>query len=857
MADDSTHNWTLDSSLVPSITQNPPLDITAPTPPNTSVNESPLENPSGDTTQGANPLDLSIESSSPGDSSPMQLDNADAPESSNADPPAPAITEDPLAQLAKINEPLQTADELKASKKQARKEAKEKEKERKKLEADRIQVEAMKRLGEQLKLNHLAICVGPGVTTFSAPKQAERLSWRGLMNNALDFFEDQASTLSQQPINRADLNAARKMLQQSDLTEADREGVVNRIQKLLANRADLETAWMRAQFKNLYEDYVDNVGILDAIKALHQNGALIFTTNYDDLLERHCGLDPIDAADPDGLSSWRRGSRQAVFHPHGYWRNADHIVLSADQYWRDKRDTTVQETLQYVLDSRTVLFIGCGSGLSDPNFEPLIRWIGKKNAVTSDSHYILLQTGEKSPVTQLPLVRLRSESFEAVPGFLQALLPQRQPREGILSELPDDRERKRIHEWLRPIDQSQFLNDMTNLEGPNRFDRQVTKSADVWAMNYPSRVIVTGDEGWGKTMFCTSVIQHTLKSCQLGMMKRTRDSLAYFYCATYQPYLENPDIQMHDLNTFLRTVISQLTPPDVVFEPLRKLYAKCTRYHPARLPTDAELTEALIGILWILEKPTTPKNGDAVEPGKTYLVIDELGTLTPNMKDQYSKFIRLLNSERFQHFHLLVAADSPATVGVPPPPRPRRLAPPKKGGKGGDKGKGKNIPKSLFSSVPQTPKVNTSGWATITLDWASVSTAMLEWLRHSFAHNPSLATFGKLGDNLVYRLYEQAQNFRWVYWKLDQLGQLGATAGNSTDDELGQVAADVITEDSDGEEDSDDDDDNEGGKGVGDDPSFDPDDDDDDEDVLPSGKRSKKQMNPAKKKVKFGAIKLI
>lgn len=65
------------------------------------------------------------------------------------------------------------------------------------------------------------------------------------MSNALDYLEDQASTLSQQPINHADLNTARRILQQSDLTEADREDVVNRIQKLLANRVDMETTWSK------------------------------------------------------------------------------------------------------------------------------------------------------------------------------------------------------------------------------------------------------------------------------------------------------------------------------------------------------------------------------------------------------------------------------------------------------------------------------------------------------------------------------------------------------------------------------------------------------------------------------------
>ncbi|KAI8944519.1 SIR2-like domain-containing protein [Xylaria longipes] len=815
MADDSLLGGASDSSPVPSIEQN------------TAPDASQLANLSG-STSGPNISGLTIPSSpAKDDSSSTHINTLFLPQSSTA----------PKSSQADPNVP-----NLKAARKQAKREAKEREKARKKAEADRIQEEAVKVLGDQLKLGRLAICVGSGVTLYSAPSQSQRLSWWGLMNNALDYYEDQASTLAEQPRNQADLLSARAGLQKANPTEADREDVANRIQKLLSNRIDLETTWMRAQFKNLYKDYVDQLDILDALKTLQQNGALLFTTNYDDLLESHCDLDPIDAADPNGLISWRRGSHQAVFHPHGYWRNANNIVLSAEHYWRVKNDQIVQETLQHILTTRTVLFVGCGGGLSDPNFGPLIQWAGEKNVGTGASHYILLQAPEKNPVTHLPLVHLRSENFDAFPRFLKDLLPKDQRREGTLTELPDDRERKRIDEWLVPLDQTRFLNDIINLQGPNRFDRQLTQSQDVWSVNSPSRVLVTGEEGWGKTMFCTSVIQNTLRDCQLGTLKRSRDSLAYFFCATYQPHFESPSVQMNDFNTFLRTVISQLTPPDTVFDPLRNLYTACTRYHPARLPTDAELEDILIQILWILDKPAAPKKGEPLEPGETYLVIDELNSLTPTMRDQYSRFIKTLANQRLQHFHLLVAADSPVSVGVPRSPRPRKLTPPK-----GKKGKGKGgmgKSKAVFTA-PQAPGLNAANWHTITLDWSTTSTAMLEWMRDCFANNPSLAIFGNLRSEVVSKIYQLQQNFRWVYWKLDRLGGLGATSGGS-DDETLRAAVDGILEDSDKDEDSDDSDDDDAPSDPG---YFDSDDDDDY--ITPGGKRSKKQQGGKKKKVKI------
>lgn len=72
------------------------------------------------------------------------------------------------------------AAQAKADKRQNRLDAKKKDSDRKKNESLRVQDEAMKKLREQLKLGRLAICVGSGVTLYSAPSQAQRLSWWGL-----------------------------------------------------------------------------------------------------------------------------------------------------------------------------------------------------------------------------------------------------------------------------------------------------------------------------------------------------------------------------------------------------------------------------------------------------------------------------------------------------------------------------------------------------------------------------------------------------------------------------------------------------------------------------------------------------
>ncbi|KAI1303962.1 SIR2-like domain-containing protein [Xylaria venustula] len=680
-------------------------------------------------------------------------------------------------------------------------------KRRKTLESQRIQDEAAKLLREQLKAGRLAICVGSGVTLYSASSQTQRLSWWGLMSNALDYFEDQAASLQTDPVNQVDLATARAILEKNNPTEADRDDVTNRIQKLLGSRIDLETTWMRAQFQNLYLDHVDQHEILDAIRSLQQAGALLFTTNYDDLLERHCNLDPIDGSDPNGLMAYRRGSRPAIFHPHGFWKNANNIVLSAEAYWRVKNDKIVQETLQHILATKTVLFVGCGGGLSDPNFGSLINWVGERNIGINASHYILLQKSEQNPVTQLPLIHLRCESFDDIPRYLKDLLDPGERREGSLSELPWDSERRRINDWLAPVNQSDFLTDMLNLQGPNRFDRQVTRSQDVWSLNTPSRVRLMGQGGYGKTMFSASVIHHTLRDCRPSSWKRSRDSLAYFFCATYKPYIREPNVQFYNFHTFLRTVISQLCPPRTVFPSLLTLYTDCTRYHPARLPTKDELQAVLMLIIQDLDKSYARKNGEALEPGETYLVIDELETIPANMQSDYSVFIKAITNLPLKHLHILVTANNPFTIGLAPPVRPRSR-----------RGRGTRT-RERVSLLKQAISPGAKQWAEVILDWNTTETAAMEWLRHRFANDPFLANYVNIRQDIMLQIHMTGQNLRWIYWKLQELSEIGATQ-DLDDKGLSEAATDALEED----------------------------DDDDDTDVLPDRKRGQKKDETGRKK---------
>lgn len=230
-------------------------------------------------------------------------------------------------------------------------------------------------------------------------------------------------------------------------------------------------------------------------------------------------------------------------------------------------------------------------------------------------------------------------------------------------------------------------------------------------------------------MFCASVIQSTLRGCRLGTVQRARDSLVYFFCVTYRPYIEDPPVQMHNFNLFLRTAISQLSPPGVVFAPLRTLWMECTRYHPARLPTNVELQTVLIQILWQLDNPLVPGNGEPVAPGETYLVIDELELLDSTLRDEYSRFIKLVAGQQFVHLHLLISATNPLTAGISPPARPIAR------GSKGNKGKARAVP-SISGIAQPSPAPNAAKWEEVVLDSTTTATALSEWINDHFLNDP-------------------------------------------------------------------------------------------------------------------------
>lgn len=118
-----------------------------------------------------------------------------------------------------------------------------------------------------------------------------------------------------------------------------------------------------------------NPEMLEGIKAFHEAGAVIATTNYDGLLEDALDLPAVPWNRPAEVEHVVRGRSSGVLHLHGWWREPESVVLGIRSYDAVRGSEHAQMIQKLIALGRTIVFLGYGSGLEDPNFGSLLVWM--------------------------------------------------------------------------------------------------------------------------------------------------------------------------------------------------------------------------------------------------------------------------------------------------------------------------------------------------------------------------------------------------------------------------------------------------------------------------------------------------
>jgi SIR2-like domain len=292
------------------------------------------------------------------------------------------------------------------------------------VEATRRESEIQARLRKDLRNKRLGIIVGAGVTLSatadSSGKPLSRITWTGLIQNGLDFLVGEGYV---DRLNHG-IKPAYEALQNPDINGM--LDAANILSSQLRQHGQFPT-WLQSVFGSLDQD-VRHPAILEALKKLHDNGAILLTTNYDDILEKYCGLRHIGRSKIEDIVKFRRGDLGGVFHVHGSYHDPQEVVLDTTGYYQIKESDEVQNMLKAFLDDKTILFVGCGSGLEDPNFDGLLKWAAERQKNIPNIHCLLVRDGDS--LVCKPLLRVRyGPQYQDLAPYLNKLLQDHQAGE--------------------------------------------------------------------------------------------------------------------------------------------------------------------------------------------------------------------------------------------------------------------------------------------------------------------------------------------------------------------------------------------------------------------------------------------
>ncbi len=260
--------------------------------------------------------------------------------------------------------------------------------------------------------------------------------------------------------------------------------------ELSRNRPGLYASWLLDAIGGITATDTSLVSVLATL------GVKLATTNYDNMIEDGTRYTPITWRDRGLASVFLRDATRDVLHLHGHFRQPESVVLGARSYGDICRDEFFQAALRGHMVSGTLLFVGCGAGLEDPNFGTLLEWGRTTLAQCPHSHFILVRS------TELEDWR---EKLRGIPIVPIGYGPDHRDLTPFLHSLAERVQQQRVREPLTLLSarQTDFDSRWAELERsagelalPEYFRRSQALAAELWqaggrrraAMEFSGRV---------------------------------------------------------------------------------------------------------------------------------------------------------------------------------------------------------------------------------------------------------------------------------------------------------------------------------------------------------------------------------
>jgi hypothetical protein len=102
----------------------------------------------------------------------------------------------------------------------------------------------------------------------------------------------------------------------------------------------------------------------------------------------------IGPSNMDDILNFKCRILDGIFHVHGSYHNTNEVVLDRTGYYQITYSNEIQNILKIFFEYYIVLFVNCGSGLENSNFNRLLKWARERQENIPNRYCILIRNGD-------------------------------------------------------------------------------------------------------------------------------------------------------------------------------------------------------------------------------------------------------------------------------------------------------------------------------------------------------------------------------------------------------------------------------------------------------------------------------
>jgi hypothetical protein len=239
-------------------------------------------------------------------------------------------------------------------------------------------------LKDAIERRNIVLVVGTGVSAGSTAN-ADSATWLGLINSGIQAVLARG----------AEVPDGWQSMVEMTLTFGRENG---HVQSFLSVAEMVREQFDRigdAAYQKWLNETVGSLAVEDDTlpNAIRSLPFPILTTNYDTLLENSVRRTE-SWTNPQGIQRILSGETNSVGHLHGVWNDANSTIFSATDYFELIKSPAGQALQQAASSLKSLVYVGFGAGLQDPNFGKLIEWHRERFGASGISHYRLCRESE-------------------------------------------------------------------------------------------------------------------------------------------------------------------------------------------------------------------------------------------------------------------------------------------------------------------------------------------------------------------------------------------------------------------------------------------------------------------------------